>query len=122
MSRRRPQGFSLVEMVAALVIFTVAVVAALEVLTVCLRSAGAARNRTRAALLAQSVMEEALASDLLLTGTTSGEGGAAFEEATWRRQVEQTETGGLYQVSVAVSWPAAGGERGCELVSLWAER
>ena len=120
--RRQLTGFSLVEMVAALIIFSVGVVATLEVLTVCLRSAGTSRNYTRAVFLAQGLIEETVAEDDLVTGEDSGEFGEGFPDASWTREITDTDTTGLYQIRVSITWPERGKERAFELTTFAAER
>ena len=115
---RGRRGFSLVEMVVALSIFSIAVVALLGVFTTCLRSTGLSVNHTRAALLAQGVMEEALAQDITTVEDGSGDFGDEFPGATWEREVMETDTADLYEVHVAVSWPERGIERTFELTTL----
>ncbi len=120
--RRRTAGFSLVEMIAALFIFSVAVVATLEVLTACLRAVGASEGYTRATLLAQGLMEETLAEDLIVAGEESGSFDERFPGAEWVRVVSETETSGLYEVQVKVSWPDRGRQQEFQLTTLAAER
>ena len=120
--RRRSAGFSLVEMISALFIFSVAVVATLEVLTACLRAVGASEGYTRATLLAQGLMEETLAEDLIVAGEESGDFDERFPGAEWVRVVSETETASLYEVQVKVSWPDRGRQREFQLTTLAAER
>ena len=120
--RRSLAGFSLVEMLAALGIFSLGVVATLQVFTVCLRSTGISRDYTRASFLAQELMEEALAEGNFTVGQESGDLSDVFPGATWTREVSETETAGLYSVRVSVLWSERGRERVFELTTLAAER
>lgn len=121
-SRCHSGGFSLVEMVAALIIFSTGVLATMEVFTVCLRSTGTCKNYTRAVLLAQGLVEETLAEGIVAPGEERGEFGESFPNATWTREIMDTETTGLYEIGVRVVWPAHGNERMFELTTLAAER
>ena len=121
-ANRNGGGFSLVEMLAALTIFSVGVVSTLEVFTLCLHSAGTSLNCSRAALLAQGLVEEVMAEDSHLDDEEDGEFGYAFPDATWTREILETETSGLYEVTVTVTWPERGKERTFELTTLVADR
>ncbi len=120
--RGRSAGFSLVEMVAALFIFSVSVLATLEVFAVCLRSTDMCLSRTRAAFLAQGLIEETVAEGILTSGEDSGEFGEGFSRATWTREITETDTTGLYELRVTVAWTDRGKERKFELTTLAAER
>lgn len=122
LSRRLSGGFSLVEMVAALAIFSISIVATLGIFTVCLRSTGTSVNYTRASFLAQGLMEEMLAEQEFTPGDDSGDFGAALPDATWTRELVETETIGLYEVQVRVIWTEHENQRLFELVTLAAER
>ena len=123
MARRGSNGgFSLVEMVVAVLIFSLGVTATLGVFAASLRSTATSANHTRAVFLAQGLMEEALAADDVETGGEQGEFGDAFPGAWWTRTVEETATADLCELRVEVGWPERGDERTLELVSLIARR
>jgi len=115
---RGRNGFSLVEMVVALSIFSIAIVALLGVFTTCLRSTGLSVNQTRATLLAQGLMEGGLAQDITTAQEGTGEFGEEFPGATWQIEIAETDTSDLYEVHVTVSWPERGVNRTFELTSL----
>ncbi len=115
-------GFSLVEMVAAVAIFSVSVVATLEVFTLCVRATTASLNHSRAALLAQGLLEETLAQEEVIPGSEQGDFGEAFLNATWTLDVLETETEGLYEAQAVVSWPERGKDKTFALTTLMAER
>jgi len=119
--RNCPAGFSLVEMVAALLIFSVAVVALLQVLAACLRATGTCENHARAALLAQGLMEETLAEGDLAAGEESGDLDERLPGATWVRVVNETDTTDLYEIQVSLAWPERGRQREFELTTLAVE-
>jgi len=124
MPSRRCQraGFSLVEMVVAVFIFSVAVVAMIEVFTVCLRSTATSVNYSRAVFLAQGLMEEALAEEDLTADEESGESEGDLPDGTWTREITATDTAGLYELHVTVEWREHEQERAFELTTLAAER
>ncbi len=112
----------MVEMVAALVIFSIGVVAALEVYALCIRGSTTSLDVTRAGLLAQGVMEQTLATGDLTVGTESGELEGELPGAAWAREVQETDTTGLYQVSVTVTYEERGKQKSFELTTLTAQR
>ena len=116
------KGFSLVEMIAAMAVFSVGVLATMEVFSMNLRATAASRNYSRAVLLAQGLMEETLAQGDPIAGEESGESAPVFPDATWTCEISDTETGGLYEVRVNVAWPERGKEQSFELITLAAER
>ena len=116
------QGFSLVEMTAALAIFSISVAAILGVFAGCLRATGTSLNHTRAAFLAQGILEEALAESEFETGEETGDLSGALPGASWQRVIDYTEMDDLYEVRVIVTWPERGTERQVEFVTLAAER
>jgi len=120
--RRDRTGFSLVEMVAAVAIFSISVVATLEVFTLCVRSTTASVNHSRAALLSQGLLEETLAQDEVIPGSEQGDFAEAFPNATWTLDVTETETEGLYEARAVVSWPERGKDKTFSLTTFVAER
>ena len=125
MSLRRPSSdaaFSLVEMLAALMIFSVGVLAVIEVFTACLRSTSASLQYVRAVELAQEVMEENLAEGDLRDRTDGGDFAPAFPRHNWELAIEETETDGLFRVTTVVSWEERGRDRTYRLNTLAAYR
>lgn len=121
-TRRHRRGFSMVEMVAALLIFSISVVAALEVYALCIRGSTASLDVTRAGLLAQGVMEQTLAEGNFLVGTESGELAGDLPGAAWAREVQESDTAGLYEVRVTVTYEERGKQEAFELTTLAAQR
>ena len=115
-------GFSLVEMTVALAIFGFGVAAMLGVFAACLQSTGISTNYTRARLLAQGLLAETLAAQEFDAGEDAGQWETQFPGASWTRRTSATETSGLYEVHVAVTWTERGKDRQFELTTLAAER
>ena len=116
--RRAHSAFSLIEMVAATAIFSVGVLAVMKVFTACLGSASASLGRTRAVLLAQQKIEEAVIEPGLAEGTESGAGGLAYPAHSWKREIESTDQTNLYQVRVVVTWEDRGRAKSYSLATL----
>ena len=120
--RRSAHGFSLVEMIAALVFFSVGVLALMEVFARCLRSTSTTIGYAHAVCLAQEQIEETIAEGSLFAQTDSGDFAPSFPRHTWTREIRATEQSGLYELEVVVSWDERGRARKYMLTTLVAER
>ncbi len=58
----------------------------------------------------------------MLSGTESGELPGDLPGAAWAREVQETDTTGLYQVSVTVTYEERGKQKAFELTTLAAQR
>ena len=115
-SMRRNQGFTLLELLLAFLVFALSFATVLEILSGSLRNTVRARHYTEAALTAQSVMNQVDLEIPLEAGTVvSGESGDyqwelqiyEYAEVTEdSRTLELAELTGvqLLQVDLAVSW------------------
>ena len=111
-------GFSLVELVAALVIFSGGVLAVLEVTAVCLRSTAASLGYTQAVHLAQRVIEETVAEGGIEVSSERGDFGESYPRHAWQREIEETDQDDLYQLRVVVTWDERGREKRYPLTTL----
>jgi len=121
-SRRRSEGYSLVEMIAALTIFSLGVLGTMEVFTTCLRSTSSSLGYTQAVFLAQQVLEETIAEGTLYPGDDSGDFGDDYPQHSWTCEIEETDQTGLMEVRVAVTWTERGREKEYALTTLVADR
>lgn len=119
---RRRKGYSLIELVAALTIFSIAVLGAMEVFSVCLRSTASSLGYTHAVFLCQGLLEETIAESSLTIGSDTGDFGTSYEQYSWSREIEDTEQNGLTRVHVVVNWTERGREKEYTLTTLVAER
>lgn len=115
-------GFSLMELVTAMAIFSMSVLACLELYSVSLQSAGDSVSYTQAVFLAQGVMEETLAEDSLFEGHDSGEFSASYPDHHWEREITEVNATGLMKVEVAVHWSVRSREKTFSLVTLHGDR
>jgi general secretion pathway protein I len=115
-------GFSLVEMLAAIMIFGIAVMAVLEVLTTSFRSTIATVGYTEAVFLAQQQLEETIVSTPLSPTTDDGGFGVTFPSHRWKREIEEMEANRLYRVRVDILWNERGRDRQYTLTTLVANR
>jgi prepilin-type N-terminal cleavage/methylation domain-containing protein len=98
----RAPGFSLVEILVALLILGFGLVGLTEGITVALRTSKEAEHQTAAALLATGRLEMLRADKYLSAGETSGEFGGAFPLYGWEERITETTSDGLYRVVIAI--------------------
>ena len=101
MSRLR--GFSLLEVLVAILVLGVGLVGITEGITLALRSHKECEDHTQAALLAAGKIELLRADGWLTEGEEEGEFGSNFPRLGWRQIVARTDTEGLYEVTVAIA-------------------
>ncbi|MBS0571393.1 MAG: prepilin-type N-terminal cleavage/methylation domain-containing protein [Proteobacteria bacterium] len=105
--RRRPPaqagGFTLIELVAAFVIFALGFGVLLQILSTCLHTTAQAADYTRAALWAQSLLDVQGVGEPLKDGDYSG---AFDDQYRWRLQVAQIPSQDIAPIASAV--PTAG--------------
>lgn len=119
-TRRTQQGFSLIEVIAAFLIFAVGFGVLLQILTSSLRVAHLSENYTQATLWAESKLDSVGVGEMIEEGSDQG----TFDNGyRWDMNVQQIQppdvAGGvdenlpidLYQVSLTVAWGAPGRER-----------
>lgn len=119
LSRRTSgRGFSLIEVLAALMIFSIAVVTVVSNLGTSLAIQGDLLAEQRAAGLAANVMEETRMGASLKEGNDSGQFKDDDKDFSWSSKTEKTEQDGLMQVAVTVSWNNGRGQKDYTLTTL----
>lgn len=98
----RTSGFSLLEVMCAILILGVGLVGLTQGITAALTSSKESEIQTTAALLAAGQMETLRAEGFMVEGVTEGEGGEGLGLYSWRQTVSPTATDGLFDVTVAV--------------------
>ena len=101
-------GFSLVEVLCAILILGVGLVGLMQGVTTALSSSKEAEVQTTAALFAAGQMETLRADGFLLEGETDGTCGPDLDAYQWRQTVSRTAIDGLFDVVVAVENAATG--------------
>ncbi len=119
---RHEGGFSLVEMLAALIIFSLGVMAVLQVIAASVQSTSATVGYTEAVFLAQQRVEETVATAALAPTSDSGDFGEVYPRHAWKREVEEVEAGQLYRIRVDITWNERGSDRQYTLTTLAANR
>jgi len=117
-NRPEGRGFTLVEILAALLIFGLVVVALLEGLAGTTSIQGDLAAMQRAAMLAENVLEEVRLEGSLEAGETSGRFDGEDSAYGWKTTIAKTSTTDLMEVSVRVSWNTGRGEKDTALTTL----
>jgi prepilin-type N-terminal cleavage/methylation domain-containing protein len=95
-------GFSLVEVMVAILILGIALVGLTQGITTALVSSKESELQTTAALFAAGQIELLRAEKDLADGTENGDCGAVLPLYRWKQTVSPTDIGGLHDVDVVV--------------------
>ena len=115
-------GFSLIELIASMTIFSIGVMACVELYSVSLRSTSDSLDYTQAVFLAEGLLEETMMEDYLFASTDSGDFGDGYPRHSWELEIEETSQDGLLKVYLVVTWTARNIEKKYELTTLHADR
>ena len=108
--RSQLRGMTLIEVMVALVVISLALTAATVAIGQIISSANSMRDRTYASWVGQNQLAEfRLAGELPETGRSSGEVRFADIDWTWEATVSETGVENLLRVDVAVGFPDADG-------------
>lgn len=95
-------GFSLVEVICAIVILGVGLAGLTEGVSLALTSTKESELQTQAAMIAAGKIELLRADGFVSEGVTDGEESEDLALYRWRQTVKKTEIDGLYDVEVAI--------------------
>ena len=118
---RDAAGFSLVEVMCAILVLGIALVGLTHGISLALVSNKESEQQTAAALFAAGLIETLRAEGDLANGTTEGETGEMLPQCRWKQTVGKTEIDGLHEVDVVVE-NAKSGKPVFELQTLLFER
>ena len=111
MNSRFPQsGFSLIEVMCAILIMGVALVALTRGITTALGSTKDSEVQTTIVTLAAGQIETLRAGGVLTDDTTEGDFGDNFPKYKWQQTVAASDVDGLHQVDVVVQEAKSGAE------------
>ncbi len=119
--RRNDKGFSLVEVIAALIVFSIAIVTLVQGFAQSSAAQSDLIDRRQALMLAENLLEEARALNQLEEGHEEGE----FDEFAgfrWERTIEESDLPDLMQVSAKVTWGPEERSRDYSLTTLMTRR
>jgi prepilin-type N-terminal cleavage/methylation domain-containing protein len=95
-------GFSLIEVMVAILILGIALAGLTHGITTALGSSKESELQTTAALFAAGKIETLRAEGGLADGETDGDCGAGLEAYHWKQTISATDTEGLHEVAVIV--------------------
>ncbi len=114
-------GFTMLEVLATLVLMGIVLPVAMRGISIALASAGTAKRSIEAAALAESKLNELIGVGMLGTGTmnagtSSGDFGRDWPNYRWVSESSYADTD-LLEISVHVFWPSRGLERSVTLTT-----
>ena len=95
-------GFSLIEVMCAILILGVGLVGFTQAITTALGSSKDSEMQTTAALFAAGRIESLRADDYLVDGSSDGDCGNELPLYQWRQSIESTDIKGLHHVTVTI--------------------
>lgn len=98
----RRSGFSLVEVMAAVLILGVGLVGLTEGLATAMKSAKDSQIQAAAALYASGLIETLRAEGYITDGESDGECPSGLEACRWRRTISPADIEGLHEVAVVI--------------------
>lgn len=102
------RGFSLVELLVAVLLLGVGMVGLVEGMNTALRSSKEAERQSAAALLAQGQIELIRADGYVVEGDDDGEFDPPMDAYAWKQSVVETTPEGLFEVTVTITDAASG--------------
>ena len=116
---RPRRGFTLMEVLATLVLIAIVIPVALEGISISLRAASTAKRSMEAVSLAETKLNELIATGEWQFGVLSGDFGQEFEQYRWDAEIlQRDESADLSELVVHVTWEGRGGERGVQVATL----
>lgn len=113
---RKNGGFTLLEIVVALTIAAIALPALLRAFSQGTKNQALIENRTTAIYLLKLRMSEIEMLGNLEVGSEEGEFGTN-SRFSWVSDISETDTDGLYEVTVTVNWQERGQQKSVELTT-----
>lgn len=120
--RRADSGYTLVEVLLALVICASVLVIAAQGFSIGATAASGASKLSRAVMLAEMVVAEYETGERSLTASGEGDFSPDWPEFSWASTIETTTIEGLSQLTVTVAWKEGTRDQTYSLVRLMAPR
>ena len=117
-AERARHGFTMVEVLASLVLVAVILPVAMKGVSVAMGAADLARERVEAAGLAEAKLNETLADGSWQSGDQADDYGTERPGWGWALTVEDWSGTTIQQVEVAVTWTSRGRERSVAIATL----
>ena len=117
-ARKRRAAFTLVEVLAALMLAAIVLPIAMRGISLATSAAGTARRQMEAASLAEAKLAELIATGEWQGSNLSGDCGDAWPEYRWSAEVIESSETALHQLDVHIEWTARGHARDVVLSTL----
>lgn len=117
-SRRCGTGFTLVEVLATLLLAAIILPVAMRGASLATAAAGSARHQMEAVALAEATLSNLVATGEWQGGELSGDYAPDWPEYRWAAEVENWDDTTLQQLSVSVEWTAGNGTHRVTLTTL----
>lgn len=101
-NQSKEAGFTIVEVLAALLIFSFAIIGLTHSGTESVRAVSILEDKTYAGIVADNRIVQARLKPLKV-GTSNGAESAAGREYEWREVISETESNGFYQILITVT-------------------
>jgi len=111
------RGFSLLETLVAVAIFSIAIVALIEAIAGNTRMQSWYESQGRAVALAQNVLEEIEYVGNLQVGTDGGDFDGTYTGYSWSSEILDCDTPNLCEVHVTITWTEGEARRDYQLVT-----
>jgi type II secretion system protein I len=111
----RGGGFTLMEVLAAIMILTIVVPSLMKAYTICGQIAALSRQRAEALSIAQSNLDEIVATNEWMNGAPSGEEKPGPTPYTWETSLSEWEETNLQLLTITVHWQSAGQQQEVKL-------
>ncbi len=116
--RRCGGGFTIVELLATLMLVGLVLPVAVRGVVLCLATAAHARQQAEAAALAQTQLAELVATDQWYDGELEGDFGEDWPDYRWEAQTIEWEDARMVELDVAVFWTRRGQDHSVMLSTL----
>ena len=117
-NRKLPRGFTLIEVLAAVVLVAIVMPVVMRGISLATSAAGISRQRTEAATLASMKLHELVATGQWQNGSTSGDFAGEFPDYQWSAQIADWTDPDLEQLDVKVMWTARGRQQSITVSTL----
>jgi len=117
-SFRRAKGFTLIEILAALVLIMVVIPVVMKGISIVTAAASDVTHKSVAASLAESQLAEIVLQKQWQSSSLTGDFGKEYPGYRWRMDSLNWTEPGLNQVTLSVMWESRGYERKVELTTL----
>ena len=114
----RPEGFTLVEILATLTFAAILLPVVMQGISLCLGTAGQAKHEAEAAALAHGKLSEIVATGQYQQAVSSGDFGTDWPEYRWEARVGDWDGATVRQLDVTVSWRHLGKQRSVTMTTL----